>query len=111
VGGFTQTIDTITRAFEFIGVGIIVVGFFISAGRAVMRIAADGYRQAYEDMRATFGRSGLLGLEVLVAADIIRTVAVDPTLENLLVLELSNTARPRVARAARPSPTRAIATC
>jgi len=88
VGGFTQTIDTITRAFEFIGVAIIVLGFFISAVRALMRISADGYRQAYEDMRATFGRSVLLGLEVLVAADIIRTVAVDPTLENLLVLGL-----------------------
>ena len=39
-------------------------------------------------MRATFGRSVLLGLEVLVAGDIIRTVAVEPTLENLLVLGL-----------------------
>ena len=38
--------------------------------------------------RATFGRSVLMGLEVLVAGDIIRTVAVDPTLENLLVLGL-----------------------
>ena len=39
-------------------------------------------------MRATFGRSVLLGLEVLVAADIIRTVAVEPTIDNLLVLGL-----------------------
>jgi len=39
-------------------------------------------------VRATFGRSILLGLELLVAGDIIRTVAVDPTLNNLFVLGL-----------------------
>jgi uncharacterized membrane protein len=43
---------------------------------------------AYERMRATFGRSVLLGLELLVAGDIIRTVAVDPSLDSLLVLGL-----------------------
>ena len=39
-------------------------------------------------MRRYFGRSILLGIEVLVAADLIRTVAVDPTMENVLVLGL-----------------------
>ena len=39
-------------------------------------------------MRLYFGRSILLGLEVLVAADLIRTVAVEPTLHNVLVLGL-----------------------
>jgi uncharacterized membrane protein len=37
-------------------------------------------------LRATFGRSILLGLEILVAADLIRTIAVEPTLDNLAVL-------------------------
>ena len=39
-------------------------------------------------MRSYFGSSILLGLEVLVAADLIRTVAVEPTLENVAVLGL-----------------------
>ena len=39
-------------------------------------------------VRRYFGRSILLGIEILVAADLIRTVAVDPTLENVLVLGL-----------------------
>ncbi len=39
-------------------------------------------------MRRIFGKSLLLGLEVLVAADLIRTIAVEPTLDNLYVLGL-----------------------
>ena len=42
----------------------------------------------YEPFRTTLARSILLGLEFLVAADIIGTVAVDPTLQNLWVLGL-----------------------
>ncbi len=80
--------DTVSRAFELIGVGIIVIGFFVASVRAVMCARRAGYRRGYEEMRATFGRSVLLGLEVLVAADIIRTVAVEPTIDNLLVLGL-----------------------
>jgi len=86
--GFTQTMDSISRAFEIVGVGIIVVGFVVALVRSVICARRAGYRHGYEEMRATFGRSVLLGLEVLVAADIIRTVAVDPTIDNLLVLGL-----------------------
>jgi uncharacterized membrane protein len=46
--------------------------------------AANGYRQ----LRLDLGRGILLGLEFLVAADIIRTVAVTPTLEGVLILGL-----------------------
>ena len=55
------------------------------AGRATI---AKDYRRGYQEMRNVFGRTVLLGLEVLVAADIIRTVAVDPTLNNMMVLGL-----------------------
>jgi uncharacterized membrane protein len=85
---FTQTMDSISRAFEILGVAIIIVGFIVAAVRAVITARRAGYRRGYEEMRATFGRSVLLGLEVLVAADIIRTVAVEPTIDNLLVLGL-----------------------
>jgi uncharacterized membrane protein len=44
--------------------------------------------QSYADFRSGLGRSILLGLELLVGADIIRTVAVDPTYESLGLLGL-----------------------
>jgi uncharacterized membrane protein len=44
--------------------------------------------EAFRIVRTVFGRSILLGLEFLVAADIIRTVAVQPSLENVAVLGL-----------------------
>ena len=65
---------------------VIVVGLLVAAGRFAFaaRREADPYRRLRQDM----GRGILLGLELLVAADIIRTVAVDPTLENVSVLGL-----------------------
>lgn len=85
---FTQFMDAVSLAFEVVGVGVIVVGFVVALVRSVICTRRAGYRHGYEEMRATFGRSVLLGLEVLVAADIIRTVAVEPTIDNLLVLGL-----------------------
>ena len=45
-------------------------------------------RVAYQILRTSFGGAILLGLEVLVAADLVRTVAVAPTLENVAILGL-----------------------
>jgi uncharacterized membrane protein len=80
--------DMVSLAFEVIGVLIIAGGFFVALARAFPLMRQRRYPDAYEVIRATFGRSVLLGLEVLVAADIIRTVAVEPTLDNLYVLGL-----------------------
>ena len=85
---FAQTMETVTKGFELLGVSVILVGLLLSAYQASMLIVRRQRGQAYEQMRATFGRSVLLGLEILVAGDIIRTVAVAPTLTNLLVLGL-----------------------
>jgi uncharacterized membrane protein len=48
----------------------------------------EGAANVYSGIRSTFGRSILLGLEILVAGDIIKTVALQLTLTNLLVLGL-----------------------
>lgn len=74
--------------FEIAGVAVIVVGFVIAAARAGSRLSARDGAGAYDAARGVFGRAVLLGLEVLVAADLIRTIAVAPTLENLYVLGL-----------------------
>jgi uncharacterized membrane protein len=85
--GYKTIIDVCTTMFEMAGVAIIVGGFLLAALRAVRATVAgkDG-RAGYEEMKSVFGRTVLLGLEVLVAADIIRTVAVDPTVSSMLVL-------------------------
>ena len=41
---------------------------------------------SYEELRRNLGRSILLGLEVLIVADIVRTIIVDPTYESVVVL-------------------------
>ncbi len=51
-----------------------------------LRRAGAGAARAYKSLRSNLGRSILLGLELLVAADIIDTVAIEPTLESLAVL-------------------------
>jgi uncharacterized membrane protein len=85
---FTEIMDLVARGFELLGVAIILAGLVVSTYRAARLGFRHREQEAYDAARATFGRSVLLGLEVLVAGDIIRTVAVDPTMENLLVLGL-----------------------
>lgn len=84
----TEWIPRVATAFDVAGIGILVVGFLWSLGLAVWTWRATGSGSAYQRLRTTLGRTLLLGLEVFVAADIIRTVAVAPTLQNVLVLGL-----------------------
>ena len=66
-----------------------VVGFVWSFVLAVLAWRRFGrLAKAYLVLRQAFGGTVLLGLEVLVAADLVRTVAVAPTLDNVLVLGL-----------------------
>jgi len=76
----------ISILFEIAGVACIVIGFVVALVRAGVRVRTGDNEGAYLAFRATFGHSILLGLEILVAADLIRTIAVEPTLENLAVL-------------------------
>lgn len=81
---FTEVMDVIVRTFEAIGVATIVIGCayaFVASFRE--SLAGQDF---YSVMRRRFGRALLLGLEILVAADIIKTVAVDTSLESVLTL-------------------------
>ena len=86
---FTEGMDDIAKAFEVVGAAVLVVGLLLAltvSGR-VWRRTRHG-RVAYQTLRETFGGVLLLGLEILVAADLVRTVAVDPTVQNVAILGL-----------------------
>lgn len=83
---FTPIAETTSYIVDAAGVAIIVLGLLYALGR--FGFGAQGPEGRYRRFRQDLGRGILLGLEFLVAADIIRTVAVAPTLENVLVLGL-----------------------
>ncbi len=85
---FTEVMDWVSRGFEVVGIGVLVVGFLTGVVKSLSAYFRGQGEGAYEMVRRYFGRSILLGLEILVAADLIRTVAVEPTLQNVLVLGL-----------------------
>jgi len=75
------------RAFEIVGVAILLVGSLLAFGVYVLHLARRQDRlAAFVALRAELGRSILLGLEVLVVADIIRTIVVAPTLQSAVTL-------------------------
>ena len=75
------------RVIEVTGVAIITLGAIAASVHFLLQLLRSGSsRTIYNAYRASLGRAILLGLEFLVAADIIGTVAVDPTLDNLGVL-------------------------
>ena len=86
---FEESIESVGQVLDLVGVIIIVGGGIISCGLFLRAIVLrEEALSAYQNLRQSLGRSILLGLEVLVAADIIRTVATDPTFENVGVLAL-----------------------
>lgn len=82
---FSGIIKAVVNLFEALGVAVIIGGFVLASWMSYRRSRTNP-EAAYETMRASFGRAVLLGLEILVAADIIRTVTVSLTLQSLLVL-------------------------
>ena len=86
---FNTVMDHVAQGFEALGALILVVGVLWSFALAVLVLRRPGSgKQAYTVLRQAFGGTLLLALEILVAADLVRTVAVSPTLENVLVLGL-----------------------
>jgi len=86
---YSRTLGLIVHIADGIGVAVLVAGLFLAAFLALRtwKKSGDGSK-AYTVLRRTLGGAILAGLEVLVAGDLIRTVAVDPTLNNVLILGL-----------------------
>ena len=80
---FAEGIDIVGRGLEVVGVAAIVIGVAVSSVRWLLRLREA---TAYADYRRSLGRALLLGLELLVAADIIRTVTTTASWESVGVL-------------------------
>jgi len=78
--------EAITRAVEIVGTAIILLGAAAATVRFIVEWLRRGLDTAYREYRQHLGRAILLGLEFLVAGDIINTVAVDPTFRSIGVL-------------------------
>ncbi len=85
---FDESLQAIGLAIEAAGIAVIVLGAVAAAVISASRLWRGRGGEAYHALRTNLARSILLGLELLVAADIIGTVAVEPTLQNLSVLGL-----------------------
>ncbi|MDF1543451.1 MAG: DUF1622 domain-containing protein [Anaerosomatales bacterium] len=84
---FESLMHGVVLFFEAVGVAVIVGGFLLALFRAGRQHLATG-TGAFETLRATFGRAILLGLEILIAADLVRTIVVELTLYNLGALSI-----------------------
>jgi uncharacterized membrane protein len=84
---YNHAIVRIGEVIDATGVAVIVVGLLISAGAAAVGL---GHHETgtYRRFRQQLGRTILLGLELLVIGDIVRTVAAEPTLTNVVVLAI-----------------------
>lgn len=83
----TQIAHDVAKAIELVGIAIIALGAVVNLGQFALRsLSGDKGVEALAALRSNFGRSILLGLEFLIAADIINTVAVAPTLQSVIVL-------------------------
>ena len=87
--GFVSLAEAIAVGLEAVGIVIILIGASVSTvclGRSLLR--RESFESAAHAYRNTLGRTILLGLELLVAADIVGTVVVAPTFTNVGVLAL-----------------------
>jgi len=86
---YKHTAELIGTAFEVAGIVILVLGSILAFGRYVVTLIRfrDG-PAAFRGLRLYLGRSIVLGLELLIAADIIHSVAIEPTFVSVGVLGL-----------------------
>lgn len=84
-----QLAESVGLVVDLLGVAVIVGAIPVAVVAFVAR-SRDGevFPDGYRALRTTLGRGILLGLELLIAGDIIRTVAVEPTLDSVAVLGL-----------------------
>ncbi len=90
--GLANLIATVLKplatGLEFFGVGVILIGVAVATAGYIRDLLLSGQRDAYERYRANLGRGILLGLEILIGADIIATIIAPLTWESVGLLGL-----------------------
>ncbi len=82
----SEVVRISTHVLEAVGWLVIMIAVATSTIAFLLRVRPDGFASSYHGYRAGLGRGILLGLELLIAADILKTVVIDPTLNGLAVL-------------------------
>ena len=86
---FKDWVELVGKVIDATGVAVVVFGLALASVVFITRLRGqDGFEDVYRSYRQGLGRAILLGLEFLVAADIIRTVAVSPSFKSAGVLAL-----------------------
>ena len=85
---FDELLQAVVQGFEMLGVGILVAGSIVAVVTFARSLGRGERARAYERLRRDIGRTILLGLEVLIVADIVLTVAIDQTIESAITLGL-----------------------
>jgi uncharacterized membrane protein len=84
---YERTISDVVRIVEAVGVAIMVLGGLGAFLVFLLRVShTDRRTGSYDELRRNLGRAILLGLEVLIIADIVRTIVIDQTFESVTVL-------------------------
>ena len=86
--GVARMMEPIATLLEIFGVAVIVLGVVLATGRFFHDLRAAAPKAAYDGYRANLGRGILLGLELLVGADIVATVTAPLTWETVGLLGL-----------------------
>jgi uncharacterized membrane protein len=85
---FEEWMEHVVQAFEVAGVAILAIGSLAALIGAAMAVARGERRVAYGRARQDVGRAVLLGLEVLIIADIVQTITIEATIESAVTLAL-----------------------
>jgi uncharacterized membrane protein len=85
---FEEWMENVVKVFEVAGVAILAFGSIIVLVNAARTLARGEAALSYRNARKDVGRAVLLGLEVLIIADIVETITIDPTLESAATLGL-----------------------
>ena len=82
----TRIVEISTVALEVLGLGAIMLGVLLASIAFATRLKNGGFEDCYRLYRADLGRGILIGLELLIAADILRSLVISPKLESIAVL-------------------------
>ena len=85
---FINTVDALVHVLEGVGVAVIIGGFLLATAFFLKRFRHQTTHEAYLEYRRRSVRGLILGLEFLVAADIIKTITVDYSLNSVIMLGL-----------------------